>query len=575
MMSFDRQVFSFRSLPFNLLTHGLHFGAVSFFCYVTLLLLLGPIWGWHLYDMGEWVSARAEYLRLHGGQPHRALTVFREFGIAEVYQSGALLGFLFLAWPWALWLGLLESSIFGIKSRTSRWFGRIVGVLVAWLALGDLIWPFASTTPSLIWAMLLSLAIPALGSKCFTVFRNGGLESVKRRPWLLVISMTPFVLSAAIHPVWDYWLRPHRFEGLLSGTVIRDMLLLNRDGEHWFNTWYYDHSPLLMERERVTQFQPMTVATCGVGDHWLRLLTSDVEPQPIFTFELKGDLHEARVDLENGHLDHLVLSRSFWEESKLDVRDFPDGALTVLSYDVWPEANGVWQFDREIYFLKNADGGGSVLQRRLGLLRQQGYDAYQSEAVYKAKRGLFFLLSNPAYMIPIATVFISGVLYWVIFLLGFLGKRPLGVLLVVAVVAIWLYGSDPLEKVSYWRGEQECSYERIRLLHHMATRFSLDDVEEIMGEPFPKDMRLLMLSVSILGRGMNKVSDPNQLALIDLRVAELLDNYHSYPLNLRYKIVEAFSSHPKWKLKMEEFCLGETHPYVAWYMSRCGLRPIN
>jgi hypothetical protein len=256
MMSYDRQVFSFRSLPFNLVTHGLLFGAVSFFCYVTLLLLLGPIWGWHLFDMGEWVGARAEYLRLKGGQPHSVLSVFGECGIAEVYQSGALLGFLFLAWPWALWLGLLESLIFGIKSRTSRWLGRVVGVLVAWLALGDLIWPFASTTPSLIWAMLLSLAIPALASKCFTVFRNGGLEPITSRPWLLVILMIPFFLSAVIHPVWDYWLRPHRFEGLLPGTVIRDMLLLNRDGEHWFNNWYYDHSPLLMERERVTHFSP-------------------------------------------------------------------------------------------------------------------------------------------------------------------------------------------------------------------------------------------------------------------------------------------------------------------------------
>lgn len=570
-MSFDRQAYPLQSLPFNMVTHGLHFCAVSFFCYVALLLLLAPLWGWHLYGMADWVLARAHYLEQNGGQPHSALSVFRDLSAAQVFKSGALLGFLFLAWPWAIWLGLLESILKAVRSKKLRWFGRCVGVIVAWLVIGDLILSFAVSTSFLAWAILVSLFLPLIASECINRIKNRGLDAVQRKLWLIAPMMLLLFLSAAIHPVWDCWLRPQRFEGLVIGTVIRDMLLLNRDGEHWFNNWYYDHSPLLMERERLTQFQPMTVATFGVDRKWHRFLKSGLGGQRVFFFEHKGSIQQAIADAKSRYLDHLVFARSFWENLELKVNDFPAGAVTVLSHSPWPENNEVWQVHLKKEFYSSAGGQRSPLVRGSIDMRNHGYSMSQSDAVDKGKRGLLFLLSDPISMMTLSMAFIGGGLYLLFILIANLCRRPVGCCFVVASVVYFFVCNDFINKLSYWQGDSSCDHEQIRRLHHMAIRSSVKDVIDVIEKPFPEDMRQLMLTVSVLGRGMHLLSDANQIFRMDQKVEELLSSYQGYPLNLRYKIIDAFAVHPMWRRRLEVSCRGEGHPYVTWYMSRYGL----
>jgi hypothetical protein len=105
----------------------------------------------------------------------------------------------------------------------------------------------------------------------------------------------------------------------------------------------------------------------------------------------------------------------------------------------------------------------------------------------------------------------------------------------------------------------------------MAVQPQADDVQAILKAPLPSDARLLMLSVSILGRGWPRLENEQWIKKAEKRLQHILNSYESYPFNIRYKIIDALALEPIWRPKVKHASEQEAHLYVHWYKASLGL----
>jgi hypothetical protein len=571
----------------HFLAQSAQLGALGLFLWSIYTILLGPLWGWHLLGMGEWITERADFLRSHGHSPHPILEQYKNIPLVSVWLGGSLYGALFLAWPVALWMAcgeMLSAQLKGWKASLLRLVWAFTLIRVE----GDLIFVFCDgvIVPALAWGIIFASPMVV---RWVIFWGLSQLQSIKNHTksktlvWLqrLCRGMVFFMfVPLMIHPVWSIWLTPERIDPKIKiKPLIRDMLLLNEDGESWVNNWYYSYAPLINEKERVTSFQPMVVGLVGVslaawGDKFRFGFQNAQNPQGqrlVFIELQKTD--DISLWLQRGLLDYVAVEASLANSPLLSVAQLPQGSIGYYSNLAWSEADGELKFDPNHYFRLREGYSESPITRHRDALRQLGYIPDQSKCMMKGAQRLFKVFNQPWILLSVAGLMLLGLAYVMFVVVEMVALKLPWVLLLMG--ALLIFNSSGLSSVlKYWKGDghQSTFWSKVIDLHLKAVQLRPEDLQSVLAKPLDQDQRCAMLEVSVLGRSYIKSTTSSQMQLqIIERFRGILAEYHLHPLNFRYKVIDAVASIPELREELEKVCREEQHLYVRWYGAERGL----
>jgi hypothetical protein len=562
-------------------------GTVFLWLWVGLGLLLAPIYGWHLWAMGEIITERATLLQSSGQTAHPILSLYTQLSSWDIGKAGALLGMMFLAWPWALALAIQETLASAISATWARFTLR-TGTLTLisfwlWPELEPFLWEHW------MWGYTISILVffPPLLTWMLASVAGTKIQLTRARRYLACALVFGFVLALGSHPVWSLWTHPEQSAGLNKIPLIRDFLLLDEQGNDWVNEWYYGSSPLLMERERVTSFQPMMVGFFGVKlDSWRPLFIYCFrEHDPRFRrdisflpLELDDD---PEVLMRRGVIDYLALAPAF--RNHLKTWDLPKGSYGVYheglrSLDPYFVANGdqaPFEYDRQNYYQKVGKYTESPLTIRFKPLQKMGFFPDMMKAFQSSKLRFFKVMKEGKGVWAFATLILLGMAATLIISLQWLIRiRFLWVL-----VILWLGSMSWLDRYQFWvhevahapHSDQQTIWTTLIQWHQRAIAKNKSDIENLLTSDFSEDSRIFMLQVSVLGRGFETL-DQDQKKLAQKEIDHVLLKYHDSSLNVRYKMIDAFAHLAACRIPLKVLLRDERHPYVHWYAADRGIR---
>ena len=575
----------------NFLAQTAQLGATSLALWLLYTVMLGPLWGWHLYGMGGWIIERAQFLREHGHTPHPILEHYRHLNLSEVWLGGSLYGALFLAWPMAIWMALGETLC-----RNSRgwlaWALRFLWAVGLTLGLGEnilvfsnrLSWQILAFAVALICSWMVGLAIQKLSLACKSKTKANikakGIQRIQQSlPFIFAfLLLTPIIF----HPVWSIWLTPDRIDAKVKiKPLIRDMLLLNEQGESWINSWYYNAAPLVNEKERITSFQPMVVGYLGLDQsQWHPKLAFDFQSesnsqgQRIVFIEL-NKLDNFELWLQKGLLDYVAIDSSFVESFLPQLARYPKGSVGFYSNSLWSKADSELYCDPNHYFRVNLSEQSRTtpITRQRDALRQQGYVPAQSACLLKNALRMNRIFNNPWSLLSLVVLMLWGLAWMVYVFLQLIFCRSTWWELVFIFGLIPMYSGLPAA-YNYWFHPKEIPtyWSNLIDLHLKAVRISPKDLNSTLAEPLSDDLRLAMLQVSILGRSYSQpaCSEVLRTKIVE-RFESIFTNYHNHPLNFRYKVIDATANIPALQSALETCVKKEKQMYVRWYGAEHGL----
>ena len=603
---------------------------MSLILWITYSFILGPLWGGHLYDMGEWIIERAKFLQEHGQQPHPILQHYQALKFSDIWLGGSLYGALFLAWPMALYMALGE-VLYGPWKGWLSIGCRSIWALGLFVGLGENIFAFADAVAIKVFAFGLVLACPYFVRKGLLKFSakfrdsNNGRNIINvnlintstnintNNIYIYIINIyinikniyinniyinssfirslkksLPFTLSflvllpLLIHPVWSIWLTPERIDAKIkTKPLIRDMLLLNAQGESWINSWYYQSAPLLNEKERITSFQPMVVGLLGMEEaSWSEMLRfgfkNPLHPQgqPIVFIKvtLQDDFNHW---LNSNWLDYLAIDANLVGAFSANIDKSHKGSIGFYSSQSWNMADGFLYLDPEHYFRLNPKTliKETPITRQRDILRQEGYAPAQSACLMKAAQRMSGIFNQPWTLMSIVVLMLWGLVFMIALAIFKLCQTfswlALCLLLWTSPNIFWYR-----EAYNYWLYPQDQSnfWSQVIDHHFKALRLSPDDLKSVLALPLSQDQRIAMLQVSILGRSFAQSTCTDDLrAKIVERFQDIFKIYTQSPLNFRYKVIDATANIPALRSDLEQLTKAEKHMYVRWYGAEHGL----
>lgn len=559
--------------------------ALAFLLFWIHVMGLGMIFGEHLTGLGHFIGERADFLLAHGIAPHPLTESLRDLPFWTRYRSGALLAFLFFALPLALGGALVETLAATLSKALWRWSARLVGLILLLVFLGE---PLFTYSESYTWwpfsLVLLFLAPPLIHESLQHL--EAGWKPPLRRLWFLSPLVVGLALPSLVHPVWDFFLSPERYPGIQTTTLARDALLLNDKGRSFFNNWYYGHTIYPSEIDRVTQFQPMTVALVDLPrDPWTeRFNWHFASPKyptgfRIAFVEMK-DLDEVKLALERDLIDFAALGPSAL--NTFDTTRHDPGSFGFFQIQPW-DSPGDHLHDLKSIFSQREKRDRRTFTLHPVFLRQEhlrnieGYreDLHQSYLRYRDDL-LKDLLGSPRKTGSLALFVALGWIYLFVLLGGRLLMIAPRFCLSVGCLSIALNTSFFLDSWDFWSAPQpearDNVWQRLYEGHRAAKRFSAEDVAQALARKDESDLRLQILRISTLGRGHSR-SGPDTQAEISKALQPWVDTYHQHPFNLRYKILDACANIPSLREQLIEACKDEEHPYVRWYSVFRGFEP--
>jgi len=415
---------------------------------------------------------------------------------------------------------------------------------------------------------------------------------------LQILSVPALILlPILLHPVWDLFLNPRTYQELdqqfgegtsrsIRLTSARDWFLLDEHGQHWFNSWYYGAAPILMERERVTSFQPMVVAMVGMDpknwrpEHKVHFSTekgSRGQRLHLFQATSPSDLDDA---IARNQLDYVAIDSSLAGNHLADSWGlWPKGSYGFFSNGVWPQADGVLRHDRNTFWAKQEKMPDGVFYRtplveRKLQLHNQGLDPEQTRLADQYKQLLFAIASKPVWM---GCLGLFGGVGFLLTLSGILSPlarlRPglLPVLGLLCTLLLWRMWSDTFHyrmstgKENFWAQHE--------VLKKASFTLTQGDVQSVLEQPLAEDARLRILQWLILGRSYPRMPAEVQIKIVEV-LGSVVETYPSLPFNLRYKLLDACSNVPPLHSSLSNLVVGERHPYVRWYAREKGLDPL-
>lgn len=558
------------------------------------ILLLGPVWGNQLTDINSLIEDRADYLKSIGGKPHPILEIYAELSLYDRWKCGSLLGALFFSLPLALVSSFIESAVRVSASRQWRWIIRL-SLTIPWIYFhGGLIHHFSSSVWLGAYGWITLLGLPMFFGDIFENFLNRWKEHYpKGTRWKTLLVPSLILLPILIHPVWSLFLSPRNYPELdkrfgtgtsdsIRLTTARDWFLLNKDGRHWFNSWYYGSAPLLMERDRVTQFQPMVVALIGIDKKkWFPWLGAhfSADPsqrgQPIYFFE-----PESASDLDGplfrDEVDYVALDSTMADKGFTD--SWPSGSFGFFSNQSWEKADGVTYHDLKTFLSKEEKRPGGSFYRTPLIERKEeiwskGMNTEQTLVTKRFKKLFFEVQSRPLWMGALATFGGVGFLVFFAWALSPVAKSRPSMLPVIGVLCTFLQFENWGDALRFQlEKEGEGFWNEYEVLKESSFALRAADVQDVLKQPRAEDARIRILQWLIMGRAypyMNKDIKKK----IEAKIAPEIETYSSLSFNLRYKLLDACSGIIPLHSDLKKEVAKERHPYVRWYARDKGFDP--
>jgi hypothetical protein len=578
--------------PSHFLNWILLWAGLSFGLWLGFIIFLGPVWGDQLIALTSLIKDRADFLLSLGEKPHPILGNYEELGFFDRWRCGSLLGALFFSLPLALSSALIESIARQMKHESWRWLSR--GTLfIPWVWFqGGLIHHFAISPWTHLWGWALVITLPILlGEGLERLLKNRKTLFPQKTLWILICALALSLLPTLLHPVWDLFLSPRQHPDLdkkfgentsasIRLTTARDWFLLNEDGQHWFNTWYYGAAPLLMERDRVTNFQPMVVAMVGIDPKtWGKY--HQVHFSEHIGFQgprLRFFEPKHHTDLDNpifrDQVDYVAMS------SKMVSKDFvppwPDGSYGFFAGGNWKDADGKTKHDQNTFWKKREKVPGGTLYRtplveRKFQLWNEGLDPEQTALTKNFKTLLFKILNSPSWMGTLGIFGGLGFLVCLTWILSAISRKHSKILILFGLTATVLQGGTWNQAIQFRTApEGQGFWNEHEILKKASFTLEPSDVVVVLNQAPAEDARLRVLQWLVMGRSFSNVS-PKLQKRIEERMGRVIESYSELPFYMRYKLLDACfrikSLHPALKEKVKN----EFHPYVRWYARDKGL----
>lgn len=555
--------------------------------WIALTFLLSPFLGHHYEQISFFIQERADFLKQYQVKPSPSLKYFQESNFSIKFGVGSLYSFFFFSFPIALWLSIWEMLVQYLKGnwrilvRGSAWF---LFIYFYALPLSAFIFHWAYGVYFILCCFLSSY----FGAKwVYYISWRSRLNPKKFLGFTFTIFIV-LLLPYIIHPVIHIVTSPEDYKNVNKLTLIRDWALLNEEGKNVINDWYYKYSPYASEMERITAFQPLVVGVLKIEKQsWFSYFKQHfVEGRGVWGQRLVivqiDNFSEGVRALKNGWLDYLAIGEEYQREdlSGLETCEPDSFAFFVKDRSVLL-SSAIQKYS--IYDKKNYWGGvqnwfgkkvySTPLTRRIDKLRERGFIPAISEQKRKMKSFLAQVLSREKLrmllllFLGMGTILLLG--YVMFSLSEMLTFLPWLIILLLLLFTV----SHINQNFSFWeeKGKPVVSdniFLRIKRMH-LAWSNSDYNIEEIIKKDFDPDFRIAMWELALLGRHYLSIHKDGQ-KMVEQKFLLLTKAYPSWPVNCRYKFVEAISKIPFLHRHLEELLKKEEHLYVRWYAEMYG-----
>jgi len=493
------------------------------------------------------------------------------------------LGFLFFALPLAMVQALVEAIALTFKSRGCAWSFRLMGLVWVLTPLGQSIFSYAS-----VWVSVLMIFLMVMSTRgCAYLFEKLQLKG-QHHKWfnkgLVMVGMLLCLSPFLTHPVLHIAFKPKLYQEIDSMTLVRDWLLLNENGENWVNSWYYNFTAIAMERERITNFQPMVVALLDIDEAvWKNRLsayfsTHKGQRMQYIKFIKVNEQEDFSEYINKGYVDFIAIGYQHKASSLARVAKCPVHSYAFFDPDPNAKIDDQHDITPKNFFGTKYERWGYIYQKTPLLLRKdeiqdEGYDYAQTKVLQRNKKALGKILSSPFTLGALLLVLLGGALIVLYHLLLFLLKlNPmLPSVIFMMVTPIWF--PRLTSNCKFWTSlevQNPKAKELIILqLNQLYAKPNAAGLEQILTQPMSSDMRIAMWQVACMGKGYSKSSREVKVEIVRW-MNTVMTNYANYPFNFRYKIIEAAAQIPTLIESLDQLCKSEKHPYVRWYAESYG-----
>lgn len=550
-----------------------------------LLIFLAPLWGWYIWDMSEAMVEKAGFMRERGLTVSPSIEIFANLSWAQVLGAGSLLGFLFYALPIALVVSLFETLARSLRQKKFKWMMRLSGMLWVVTPLGMAVHAFVSSWLASFGIAAFCMLLCGALAKLFEAIKSWTQGTSLKTRILVLGLMLLCVIHFLTHPVLHIAFQPNAYAKVNAMTVVRDWLLLDQKSSHWVNSWYYNHTAIAMEREKITTFQPMVVGLIDINPKiWQKRLSSFFASRPkdhgqkIKFIQIKSK--EAIEEyLKKDFVHFIAIGAGQYENMKNRVKSWPRYSYAFFG------TNPIPYIPKEVYFTPQNFYGKAYTRlgynlketpvlKRKDFLQDVGVNQIQTDTNTHFKRGLGFLLSHPSYSLSLLFLLLSGALIVLFRLMILVGKANPWLMLAFPVLMSYYSIPGMIANIAFWTEEpgiESASNElRILALNELVLNPDCKKLQSVLKQDLAGDLRVAKWQVACMGTIYKSCSsDSKQKAVAWMKL--ILDHYHEFPFGFRYKIVEAAVKMRPLNERIHQHSKEEKHVYVRWYAENFGL----
>ena len=210
------------------------------------------------------------------------------------------------------------------------------------------------------------------------------------------------------------------------------------------------------------------------------------------------------------------------------------------------------------------------------MLRKCGFNPDFVTFRNKHRKWFASVLGSPLSMSFLLIPLLCGGMAYAYFLCMVVGGSvPWCAVLLFTLLSPWVFSSLQGNRV-YWEdvffreeGSSLSVEKRIERYHQYAENPSGDVAKKILAVPLDRDARIAMWQISALGMSYRFCSNSLRKE-IEVRFGHWIDQYSSWPVNQRYKLVDAAARIPNLYTDLDRICEGEKQLYVRWYAENRG-----
>ena len=566
-----------------------HFFLYTVLVWIVYNILLSPVWGEHLYSFSEEILRRKEFLDSRGVFTSPSLNSFKDIPFATSCAVGSIYGFFLINLPIALFMAFGESILLVLKNKKIKIVFRILFYILFLFIFYETLSHFC--TPLLLFYGIITILVsPICISKIISgVHFYAKITNTTKSKYLCSVLILFFISTWLTHPVWDIiQINPSKYDGVNKTTLFRDWLLLDSNGKSTVNDWYYNNTVYASESEKITVFQPLVVGYVDLNiDYWKRVFYSHfasdrkgVSGQPILYVKF-SNMKDAHSKLDHNLIDYLAIDAKNFEPShKLLQKNDNDryGYFDYRNNEKLSELKNYYHPHNyygktQLWSYKNIVS--TPLTRITSKIRNEGYSPKRNRIVHQYRLFLKSLLSNSNFIWCFILPMLLCLIYFLFTLICLSFQiTPWIYLILIAITALPIC-SNVKSNIVFWNetlsgtSEYRSTENIIFSLHKASRKISDNELNHLLSSSLNNDKRIAMWQINTLGNSHPKVNI-NDKKDIEKWLLSKISNYHSWPLNVRYKYIEACSKVPTLHPHVERLLSKEKHLYIRWYGEHYG-----